>query len=255
MSEYTDAVNQGLAALSTFVVGHSTLGETLDRVADLACATVPGADLVGLTMLKGGKPTTSVFTDPLSPELDQAQYESGAGPCLAAFRDGEIYRIESTATEERWPEFSRAANAKGIESTLSLPLMVDGQAMGALNMYSKTPKSFDGAAAEIGMAFAGQAAVAVANAQAYWEAKDVADQLGEAMKSRAVIEQAKGILMAAQGCTPDDAFAMLVKASQRSNRKLRDLAQDIVSNPQRRRPELRPLGDALGIDGAEASFG
>jgi GAF domain-containing protein len=148
-----------------------------------------------------------------------------------------VYRIESTATDARWPEFSRAAGAKGIKSTLSLPLMVEDEPVGALNLYSREEASFGDDEEQIGMAFASQAAVAMANAQAYWEAKEVADQLGEAMRSRAVIEQAKGILMAAQGCSPDQAFDLLVKASQRSNRKLREIAQDIVSDPQRRRGE------------------
>jgi GAF domain-containing protein len=237
MSDYADAVNQGLSALSTFVVGRSTLGETLDRVAGLACQSVRGTDMVGLTLLKNGKPATAVFTDPTSPEIDQAQYNSGKGPCLDAFRHGRVYRIESTATDARWPEFSRAAGAKGIKSTLSLPLMVEDEPVGALNLYSREEASFGDDEEQIGMAFASQAAVAMANAQAYWEAKEVADQLGEAMRSRAVIEQAKGILMAAQGCSPDQAFDLLVKASQRSNRKLREIAQDIVSDPQRRRGE------------------
>lgn len=234
MPDYADAVNQGLSALSSFVVGRSTLGETLDRVAVLACRTVQGTDMVGLTMLKDGKPATAVFTDPMSPELDQAQYDSGKGPCLDAFRHGRIYRIDSTAADQQWPEFSGAAAAKGIRSTLSLPLMVEDQSVGALNLYSQREASFDEDQEQVGLAFASQAAVAMANAQAYWEAKDVADQLGEAMRSRAVIEQAKGLLMAAQGCTADDAFDLLVKASQRSNRKLRDIAQDMVANPQRR---------------------
>ncbi|MDQ6724670.1 MAG: GAF and ANTAR domain-containing protein [Actinomycetota bacterium] len=240
MSDYADAVNEGLTALSTFVVGRSTLGETLDRVAGLACQTVPGTDMVGLTMLRDGKPATAVFTDPLSPEIDQTQYDTGTGPCLDAFRHGRVYRIESTSTDEHWPEFSRAAGAKGIRSTLSLPLMVEDQAVGALNLYSRAEASFGDEQARVGMAFASQAAVAMANAQAYWEAKEVADQLGEAMKSRAVIEQAKGILMAAQGCTADEAFDLLVKASQRSNRKLRDIAVDMVDNPRRRRIEPPP---------------
>jgi len=235
MSEYRAAVNQGMLALSSFVVGRTTLGETLDRVSALACASVPGTDMVGLTMMKDGKPATAVFTDPLSPEIDQVQYDSGRGPCLDAFRDGKTYRIESTSTDERWPEFSRVARAKGINSTLSLPLIVEDRCIGALNMYSRTPGSFGDEEEQLGTVFAAQGAVTLANAEAYWEAKEVADQLGEAMKSRAVIEQAKSILMAAQGCTPDQAFDLLVKASQRSNRKLRDLAQEIVSNPQRRR--------------------
>jgi GAF domain-containing protein len=235
-----DSINQGLAALSSFVVGGSTLGETLDRVAVLAVDSVPGADLAGLTLLRDGKPVTAVFTDPTSPEIDQAQYDSGSGPCLDAFRDGLVYRIHSTADDERWPEFSRTAHAAGIESTLSLPLMVEDESVGALNLYSRNPASFDDQDERVGIAFATQAAVALANAQAYWGAKEVADQLHEAMKSRAVIEQAKGILMAAQGCDPDQAFDLLVKASQRSNRKLRDIAQEIVANPQRRHAKPPP---------------
>lgn len=237
MPEYAGAVNQGLAALSSFVVGGSTLGETLDRVAVLAVESVPGADFAGLTLLQDGKPTTAVFTDPTSPEVDQAQYESGSGPCLDAFRHGVTYRIDSTADDDHWPEFSGVAHAAGINSTLSLPLLVEDDSVGALNLYSREPAAFDDHGERVGMAFASQAAVALANAQAYWGAKDVADQLHEAMKSRAVIEQAKGILMAAQGCDPDEAFELLVKASQRSNRKLRDVAQEIVANPQRRGPE------------------
>lgn len=84
--------------------------------------------------------------------------------------------------------------------------MVEDQSVGALKLYSRGEASFAEEQEQVGLAFASQAAVAMANAQAYWEAKDVADQLGEAMKSRAVIEQARGILMAAQGCTADDAF-------------------------------------------------
>jgi len=237
MSDYADAVNQGLTALASFVVGSSTLGETLDRVAELACESVPGTEMVGLTMLKEGKPATAVYTDPLSPELDQAQYRSGRGPCLDAFRDGTPYRIELTAADQRWPEFSRVAAAAGIKSTLSLPLIAEDRSLGALNLYSREPASFGDDVQQIALPFANQAAVAVANAQAYWEAKEVARQLDEAMRSRAVIEQAKGLLMAAQGCTPDQAFELLVKASQRSNRKLRELAAEMVANPQRRRVE------------------
>jgi GAF domain-containing protein len=235
MPEYAGAVNDGLAALSTFVVGGSTLRETLDRVATLAKATVSGADFVGLTLLKDGRPTTAVFTDEASPEIDQAQYNSGIGPCLDAFRDNQVYRIQSTDDDDRWAAFSQAALEKGIHSSLSLPLSVGGRGVGALNMYSRAVDAFGDEEERVGVAFASQAAVAVANAQTYWEAKEVAQHLNEAMKSRAAIEQAKGMLMAAQGCAPDDAFDLLVKASQRTNRKLRDLAEEMVANAQRRR--------------------
>ena len=244
MSDYADALNKGLHSLTTFVVGGQTLGETLNGVAELAVQAVPGADVAGLTLVKDGRPTTSIFTDPTSPEIDQAQYDAGAGPCLEAFNLGEVFRVDSTEGDDRWPEFRAACQHHGIKSTLSLPLLVESQAVGALNLYSHVERGFPEGEEDRAMAFARQAAVAVANAQAYWEAKEIADQLHEAMKSRAVIEQAKGMLMAAQGCGPDEAFDLLVRASQRSNRKLRDIAGELVDKAVRRRAASPPMGSA-----------
>ncbi len=76
----------------------------------------------------------------------------------------------------------------------------------------------------------------MANAQAYWGARDHIKNLDEAMRSRAVIEQAKGILMARSSLDPDEAFDMLRRASQRENRKLRDVATDLVDRTQTGRP-------------------
>ena len=76
--------------------------------------------------------------------------------------------------------------------------------------------------------FAAQAAVVLANAEAYWASRALASQLEEALASRAVIEQAKGILMATQRCGPDAAFALLRSESQNTNRKVRDVAADYV---------------------------
>ena len=82
----------------------------------------------------------------------------------------------------------------------------------------------------------------LANARAYWDAHELSSGLGEAMKRRAVIEQAKGMLMAAQGCDEDAAFELLVQASQRENLKLRDVAQRIVDNAIARRPRSKDEG-------------
>ena len=240
MADYADALYEGTKSLTTFVVGRQTLAETLDHVAALACEAVPGASVAGLTLLKHGRPTTSVFTDRTSPEIDQVQYDADAGPCLDALKLGEVLRVDSTEGDDRWPDFNKAARERGIMSTLSMPLLVAGEAVGALNLYATEEAAFDQGQEGIAAAFATQASVAVANAQAYWEAKDVGDQLHEAMKSRAVIEQAKGMLMAAQGCNADEAFDLLTKASQRSNRKLRDIAEELVNKAVQRRAASPP---------------
>lgn len=211
-----------------FFVGDGTLEETLQRVADLAARAVPPAAMTAMTMLVDEKPTTAVFTDEAAHEIDQAQYETGSGPCLDAFRHARVYRIDSTERDDRWPEFARAAAEHGIRSTLSLPMIAWDRGVGALNFYSEQEAGFSGEDEEGGRAFAQQAAIALANAQAYWDAHTLSEGLNEAMKSRAVIEQAKGVLMAGSGVDADAAFEMLKRASQRTNRKLRDIAAEIV---------------------------
>jgi GAF domain-containing protein len=232
-------LTESLAALSRYFIGAGTLEETLARVADLTREAVPSADLVGLTMPVEGRQRTAVFTDRTSPEVDQAQYDSGEGPCLDALRDGTVHHIGSTAEDGPWPAFRRACVARGIRSTLSLPLIVDHGTVGAMNLYSRTDHSFGDDDRDAAQRFADQAAIVLANAQAYWDAHQLGARLGEAMKSRATIEQAKGILMGAQRCGEAEAFALLTRASQRENVKLREIARRIVANASERAEEAR----------------
>jgi GAF domain-containing protein len=228
-----DEVLRGLHALTQFLVGDTTMSQTLQRIIDLSAEAVPPAAYTGLTMLVDDKVTTSVFSDPDAPEIDQAQYEAGSGPCLDAFRHSEIYEIPATAQDATWPEFSRAALDHGIRSTLSMPLAAGGSALGALNFYSETENGFSESDRQAAKSFATQTAVVLANAQAYWDARTFGENMEQAMRSRATIEQAKGILMAQSKVSPDDAFEMLRMASQRENRKLRDVAEDLVSRHSR----------------------
>lgn len=172
--------------------------------------------------------------------MDANQYEIGAGPCLSAYREQAVFRIESTADEQRWPEFCRRAAQAGICSTLSLPLVVGGDGLGALNLYSRRPGAFSEAAQAAGVAFASYASVALANARIYWRTQRLVGQLQEALSTRGVIEQAKCILIAEQGCTDDEAFGLLVRASQRRHEKVRDVAARVVEQARQRRQDNRP---------------
>ncbi|HEX2063175.1 MAG TPA: GAF and ANTAR domain-containing protein [Acidimicrobiales bacterium] len=234
MSDNSDALYESLAAMSRFFVGETTLKEALDRVADLACRAVPGADAVGITMMVDGRPRTTVFTDETAPKADSAQYETGRGPCLEAFRTQQVCRIDSLENDDRWPEFAEAAAAHGVRSTLSLPLVADRGSVGALNIYSRSEAAFTEDEERLGATFAAQASIVLANVQAYWEAYQLGENLAQAMKSRAAIEQAKGIIMATRGCDAEEAFQILVRASQRENRKLRDIAHQIVASTKQR---------------------
>jgi GAF domain-containing protein len=228
MADYPDHLSEGIAELSRLLVNEEALDDTLQRVADLACRYVGDADVAGVTLLRDGKPSTTVYTDPTSPQIDSAQYETGIGPCLEAFRQQRVFRVDSTAEDEQFPAFSQAAAEHGIQSTISFPLAVRGNGIGALNLYSKQLGAFSADAEKVGMVFADQASVALANAQLYASAYRMTQQLQEALTSRAVIDQAKGILMGQHRVGADEAFDILRTTSQRENRKLRDLAQELV---------------------------
>jgi GAF domain-containing protein len=233
MPENVDPLAAGLEVLSAYFVDDGTVGDTLLRVAEIARQMVE-ADMAGITMIVEGRPRTGVYTDPLAPEIDEAQYDAGTGPCIEAFRHQRIYRIDSTAVDDRWPEFSRDALAHGVRSTLSVPLAVRGEAMGAFNLYSKSFSAFDDANTRRVELFGRHAAIVLANSRIYWDARELNENLHQAMRSRATIDQAVGVLMAGGGHAPDEAFQVMVRASQRENRKLRDVAEDIVGRAGRR---------------------
>ncbi|MCU1360492.1 MAG: hypothetical protein JWN99_1781 [Ilumatobacteraceae bacterium] len=224
------AFDEGFAALTNFYIGDLSFTETLQRVAESSVRAVPVANFAGITMLIDGKERTGVFTDPEAPDLDEIQYRTGEGPCLDAFHHGEIYRIaDMSAPDLPWPAFREECRRHGVNSTISLPLLVEEVSYGALNLYSYQQDSFGADEIRIGRRFVSQVAIVVANSYVYTTARALAEQLTEALRHRAEIEQAKGIIMGALRCTPDQAFERLVHQSQHENRKLRDVALGIVA--------------------------
>jgi transcriptional regulator with GAF, ATPase, and Fis domain len=218
--------------LASIVVSEGTFDSTLQHVVDVACASVGGCSMAGITLLDRAGPTTAAASSEIALEVDATQYSEGSGPSLDAYRRQVVNRIESTDTDQRWPEFSRAAAANGVHSTLSFPLIVGGDGLGALNLYSDVESGFDEIAERTGAVFANHASVTLANARAYWVTEDLRRNLEVALETRSVIDQAMGILMAREGCNADEAFEVLKKASQRTNRKLHQIAQEIVDHPR-----------------------
>lgn len=231
-----DARAAALTALVQFQVTDTTVGEALQRIAEITQEAVPAADVVGMSMLgEDGTPTTAVYTDPDSPEIDEAQYREGKGPCLDAWRDNAVFRVSRVEDcAETYPAFASACQEHGVHSTLSLPMRAGDVALGAVNLYSRVEDGFTDEDESVGTDLAAAGAAVLLNVSAYWTAFDLSSQLTEAMESRAVIEQAKGMLMAqTRGLTPDQAFAMLRSASQRENVKLREVARRIVERSTR----------------------
>jgi GAF domain-containing protein len=233
MSVSQNPFEGAVAALTQYFVGNQTLAQSLHQVSELATVALPQTDHVGITMMVSGKLTTSIFTHPEVPEIDQAQYRTGDGPCIDAYRQGVPYLIESTREPGRWQDFRDSAERHGVLSTMSVPMITHDGTIGAMNLYAETERAFATEHEQIGLLFASQAAFLLANAQAYWDARTLSENLEQAMQSRAVIEQAKGIIMSTMRCSADEAMQLLIRQSQDQNIKLRELAAELVRNASR----------------------
>jgi len=226
-----EALEDRLSELAGLLLTNETLEAMLGQVADIAVRAIPACDAAGVTLFERDQLTTAGASGPIVRRVDHHQYSTDEGPCLESLRTSELRRSEWLEADTRWPKFRPPAIKDGIVSCLSLPLVIGNHGTaGALNLYSQS-RPFEETDEEIGRRFAAPASVAVANVKAYAKARAVIEQLEEALQSRDVIGQAKGIIEAREHCGPDEAFERLRDLSQHRNIKLRDLAAAIVDSP------------------------
>ncbi|MCU1453611.1 MAG: Response regulator with antiterminator output domain [Acidimicrobiales bacterium] len=226
--EGTQAFLSALIELNQHLGDPEMLDGVLQRVAAGAHAVIPGGDTVGITVHGTDGYGTAAMAGAPGMTLDEAQYVSDTGPCLEAHRLNHVVEVPDMEHASKWPEYRQAALDAGFHSSLSLPLTVDMQKLGALNIYSRTKGDFGPDVRAVAETFAGQAAMAMANVAVVRRLQELVAQLSEALDSRDVLGQAKGILMAQHKITANEAFAMLVEHSQRTGVKVRELAQDFV---------------------------
>jgi len=172
---------------------------------------------------------------PFVAAIDEIQYVIlNEGPCVTAALERRTVRSGSLGGEKMWPRFGPRVGRLGVHSALSLPLLLPGQVVGAINVYAHGKDVFDEHAAELGELFAKPAAVAVHNAQILAQALTLTVQLQMALSTRPVIDQAIGLLRGRSGGTADEAFARLRAISQSEHRKVADVAQHMVDEAVRR---------------------
>ncbi|MEU8240006.1 GAF and ANTAR domain-containing protein [Actinoplanes missouriensis] len=231
----TDSAETGriFSELGRIKLGETDLDGVLHQVADLARRTLPGAGQVSITMIRDGDAYTGAHTGPAALLLDERQYAGAAGPGLDAALHRTTVAVPDTASDERWDGWPRLAAEAGFGSVLSAGLPIGDSMAGALTLYAERPHGFDDDGVTLAGTFARYASVALGNAHLYDSTASLAQHMQAAMESRAVIEQAKGIIMGERRCSPDEAFAILTKVSQDSNRKLRDVAAALVERTQR----------------------
>ncbi|AWK70438.1 hypothetical protein CBI38_01495 [Rhodococcus oxybenzonivorans] len=230
-----DVVTGALNALRDETVACEPLETALQRVAHTAVTALPEADAASVTRLVDGVPDTVATTDAAVAAIDERQYAAGRGPCLQAAHTRETVRAVVGRHREEWPEFTAAAEAAGIHAYLSVPVLLADRAhhselIGSLNVYSYRTEAFDPFDEQLVRLLTSAASAAIANALRWQRAHDQVLQLHNALRSRADIDQAKGVLMAIHGISSDQAFERLAEISQRTNTKVHEVARKFMRN-------------------------
>ncbi|MGA3220675.1 MAG: GAF and ANTAR domain-containing protein [Acidimicrobiales bacterium] len=224
---------QFLSELAGVLLAEQNLSDLLGIIVNLAASAIDEVDGASVSMVVHDRRRfeTTNASSLVIRDIDEAQYERAEGPCVEAIRTGR--EVSISLPTPRWPQFSERAVRAGMRSVWSLPLTVKEQTTGALNLYSSHHEPWAGTAAPAARGLAGQAAVVLANAASLANAETTNNHLQEALESRDMIGQAKGILMARQKVSANEAFDILRRASQTSGRKLRDIAAEVVSRLER----------------------
>lgn len=202
--------------------------ETLRRLTALAAELVPGSTAAAVMVAMPGSGLTFAASDHRLEELHRLQFDSDDGPVSETLRHNEPRRVDDTSAERRWPAFCEAAAKAGFASCLVLPLRTDRQPAGAIALYAPEPGTFTGAAHDVALLVAAQGGAAVHNATLFRTCRRMLDNLHTGLESRAVIEQAKGVLHAELGVSPEEGFRLLSRYSQNTNQRVRRIAAGLV---------------------------
>jgi GAF domain-containing protein len=228
----SNEVQTDLAELQNALLKTDSVEQFLHELAVLAARTVGAGEGMscGMALRRRGRPASATAcSDPLASEADRVQYQSGDGPALHALRHARPVNIRDTAATRLWPRFCGQAAATGIRSCYAVPLINDRAPVGALVLYARRPGAFGPQETARAEKFARHASGALALALRMASCADQNDQLRSSIMSRAVIDQALGVIMATERCPQDKAFALLRSVSQNTNVKIRDLAATIVT--------------------------
>ncbi|KQO03700.1 hypothetical protein ASF21_05470 [Arthrobacter sp. Leaf234] len=217
-----DDVAGRLSELARSLQREDSEDAVLERLVPGSIDLVPGADEASITLVTGRRRVESrAPSGRLAQVLDELQERTGEGPCLSAVYDEQTVRVPDLRDEDRWPEFSAEAARAGAGSMLSFQLFVEGDNLGALNLVGRAPNAFTEESEYVGLLVAAHAAVAFADAQKLHQFKD-------AIATRDLIGQAKGILMERYAITAGQAFIMLVQVSADTNVKLLAVADELA---------------------------
>lgn len=216
------------AMLERYDIGH-VLYQLTDQVVD-----VLGVDGAGISLREDADQLRFVAaTDERASRAENAQIEAGEGPCYEAFRSGAVLAVDDIETRGDWPQFSEIAREQGFRSIAGIPMPGGKERLGSLNLYRSEPRPWDQEELDVAQLLANAASGYILNWRSLDEHRNLAGQLQQALDSRVVIEQAKGVLVERHDIDPDSAFAQLRKHARSNSLRLHDVAGQVVSRELR----------------------
>jgi hypothetical protein len=221
-----------VAQLQNILVGAEDAVEFLSGLSKLAAAVVSEAAAAevdcAITVKVRRKPSTAAGSSKRAVELDQMEQAVGDGPCLAALREMSPMVIDDVTSDLRWPELNRKFAEADVHSSLGVPLQISGEAGAALNFFASKPGVFTGDVYDKAAGFAVAARSTLQLSVRIGTAENRAEDLEAAMRSRTAINLACGVIMAQNRCSQTEAMKILTRVSSNRNRKLRDVAIELV---------------------------
>ncbi len=231
----TDELAGVFARMSGLLLSEETVETALGVLSSLAQETVPGSSGAGVSMIHGRRRTSSGSTDARVEEADALQYQLDEGPCLTAAATRQLVRIDDLSTDARWPKWAAAALPLGLHAAMSAPLVAGDQSLGAIKVYAEDPGTFDTRAEQLLSLFAAQAALLVTNVQSAERAKRLSEGMREAIRSRDVVNVAKGVLMARSNLDEETALALLLRRAAQDGTTVAEAARALVDATIHRR--------------------
>lgn len=223
------------ARMSGLLLSSQTVDTALALITTLVTETIRESDGAGVTLLDDhGARITAAATDPVVGRLDGLQYELDEGPCLTAWERRTAVRVDDVTRENRWPRWASAASATGVRAVLSVPLVAGEAVLGAMKVYSHRAGNYDNRDEQLMMMFAAHSAVLLDHVRSYEDAIRVSAALRTSLRTRDLVNMAKGVLMARDGVDERTAFLLLSRTAEQDCRTLRHVAESVTGATARR---------------------
>jgi GAF domain-containing protein len=222
-------LTQTLSEFASTLVQDFTISDVLHDLAERATAVV-GADSAGVSLLQAGQLHFVTALDARCSKMERVQESEQVGPCVDALQDGKVVTVaDLDAAPSGWGAYGLVAREAGIAAIAGIPMRLDGEKIGTLNIYSNTRREWSEEDLDAARVLADMASSYVINASKLDRQRRISEQLQEALDSRIVIEQAKGMLAAERGISIDEAFEVLRSHARSHRASLRSVAAAVVT--------------------------